>query len=233
MTAMSTLKLTFTERLILALVAVILIIGFILFYTNLPAFVVYVEEDGVVEWLTVLGLLLAFVVCVARFIRLRKKRNWWFLLVTIGLAVLLFAAAGEEISWGQRILGIKSSEFFEKNNSQHETNFHNLIVDGLKVNKIIFSFGLIGAMGIYLLVFPLAYRYKPGMRAFIDRSGIPLPRLYQVVSILLLFIITELLHHEKRAELLEAGITLLFFLIVRYPGNAGVFSPKEENELPA
>jgi hypothetical protein len=226
---MSTLKLTATEKIILSLVAIILLIGFILFYTNLPAFVVYVEEDGIVEWLTVLGLILAFAVCVGRFFRLRKTRSWWFLTVTIGLAFLLFAAAGEEISWGQRILGIKSSAFFEKNNSQHETNFHNLIVDGVKVNKVVFSFGLIGAMGIYLLIFPVAYRYKEGFRKFVDRSGIPLPRLYQVISILLLFVITEMLHHEKRAEMLEAGITLLFFLIVRYPANAAVFN---KNNLP-
>jgi len=226
MTKMSTLRLTTTEKVILSLVAIILVIGFILFYTNLPAFVIYVEEDGIVEWLTVLGLMLAFVVCVGRFFRLRKTRSWWFLTVTLGLALLLFAASGEEISWGQRILGIKSSAFFEKNNSQHETNFHNLIVDGVKVNKVVFSFGLIGAMGIYLLIFPLAYRYKKGFRDFIDKSGIPLPRLYQVISILLLFVITELLHHEKRAEILEAGITLLFFLIVRYPGNASIFDGK-------
>jgi len=50
-----------------------------------------------------------------------------------------------------------------------------------------------------------------------------LPRAYQVISILLLFGITSLLAHEKRAELLEAGITLLFFLIIRYPANKQVF----------
>lgn len=225
---MSSHRLSITEKLIIGLVVAILIAGFILFYTDLPSFVIYVEEDGIVEWLTVLGLLLAFAVCVGRFIRLRRKRSWWFLLVTLGLAFMLFAAAGEEISWGQRILGIKSSEFFEKNNAQHETNFHNLIVDGVKINKIIFSIGLIAAMGIYLLIFPTLYRYSQKFKAIANKNGIPIARAYQIISIILLFVITELLHHEKRAEMLEAGMTLLFYLIVRYPVNKYIF---EENKL--
>src|SRR5580765_4634632 len=105
-------KLSTVEKIILALVLLMLIVGYILFYTNLPQFVEYVREDGLVEWLTVLGLILGCIVCILRFARLRKYRKAWFLFVTVGLGVLLFFAAGEEISWGQRILGIKSSEFF-------------------------------------------------------------------------------------------------------------------------
>jgi hypothetical protein len=141
------------------------------------------------------------------------------------LALMLFFAAGEEISWGQRIFHIKSSEFFKERNSQGETNLHNLVVDGVKLNKLIFSIGLTIAMGIYLLVFPVLYRYHAGTKRFIDRSGIPLPKAYQVISMLLVFIITSLLPHEKKAEMLEAGIALLFFLIIRYPGNLTVFDP--------
>jgi cell division protein FtsW (lipid II flippase) len=223
-------KLTFTEKFILALVLVMLIIGYILFYSDLSKFVTYVQEDGIVEWLTVLGLILGCIVCVRRFIRLRKYRKAWFLFVTIGLALMLFFAAGEEISWGQRILGLKSPEFFMEDNTQKELNFHNLVVDGVKLNKVIFSIGLIAAMGIYLLIIPILYRYSNRIRTWVDNSGIPLPRLYQIISILLLFVITELLHHEKRAELLEAGIALLFFLIIRYPGNAYMFK-KEQSRI--
>lgn len=217
------LKLTIIEKCILVLVTAILVVGYILFYTNLPLFEIYVQEDDVVEWLTVLGLILGCFVCVARFFQLRKYKTAWFLIVTIGLALLLFFAAGEEISWGQRILGLKSPEYFREKNSQGETNLHNLIVGGVKLNKIIFSIGLIIMMGIYLLVVPLLYRYSLKFKSFIDRSGVPLPRIYQVVSILLVFLITSLLPHEKKAELLEAGIALLFFLIIKYPGNKFIF----------
>jgi hypothetical protein len=217
------LKLSPVEKSILSLVSVILIAGYILFYTNVPRFESYVQEDGLVEWLTVLGLILGCIVCVVRFFVLRRYKPLWFLIVTLGLGLLLFFAAGEEISWGQRIFHIKSSEFFLKENSQGETNLHNLVVDGVKLNKVIFSIGLTAAMGIYLLIVPVLYRYSRNIKNFIDRSGIPLPRAYQVISILLVFIITSLLPHEKKAELLEAGIALLFFLIINYPGNRFVF----------
>jgi competence protein ComGC len=218
-------RLSIVEKLILALVLIILIVGYILFYTNVAQFESYVQEDGIVEWLTVLGLVLGCIVSIRRFFVLRKRRSAWFLIVTIGLALMLFFAAGEEISWGQRIFHIKSSEFFKERNSQGETNLHNLVVDGVKLNKLIFSIGLTIAMGIYLLLFPLLYRFHAGTKRFIDRSGIPLPKAYQVISMLLVFIITSLLPHEKKAEMLEAGIALLFFLVIRYPGNLNVFDP--------
>ena len=218
-------RLSIVEKLILALVLIILAVGYILFYTNVHRFEAYVQEDGIVEWLTVLGLVLGCIVCLRRFFALLKKRTAWFLIVTFGLALLLFFAAGEEISWGQRIFHIKSSEFFKERNSQGETNLHNLVVDGVKLNKLIFSIGLTIAMGVYLLVFPILYRYHAGTKRFIDRSGIPLPKAYHVISMLLVFVITSLLPHEKKAEMLEAGIALLFFLVIRYPGNLSVFDP--------
>jgi hypothetical protein len=218
-------KLSTVEKLILGLVALILATGIYLFYTNLDAFIVYTEEDGSVEWLTVLGLLLGSAVCISRFVRLRRQRHWWFLTVVLGLGILLFAAAGEEISWGQRILGIKSSEFFVENNAQGETNFHNLIVDGVKLNKIIFSIGLVAALAIYLVIFPLLYRSKEGFRRFADRSGIMIAQVYQVIAIGILFGLTEIMRHGKRAEILEAGIALLFFLIVLYPKNKSIYKP--------
>ncbi len=216
-------KLSATEIITLSLVAIIIFIGYYLFWTSVPAFEIYTEEDGSVEWLTVLGLMMGCVVCIARFIKLRRNRSWWFLTVTLILAFLLFAASGEEISWGQRILGIKSSEFFLENNAQHETNFHNLIVDGVKLNKIIFSIGLVASMAIYLLIFPLLYVRNTKFHRFIDRSGIMIAQNYQIISVILLFGMTEVIRHGKRAEILEAGIALLFFLIIMYPKNKDIY----------
>lgn len=216
-------RLSPTEKIIIGLVLVILITGFILFYTDLHLFETYVQEDGIVEWLTVLGLLLGVGVCLSRFGKLRKYRNWWFLFVTLDLGLLLFFAAGEEISWGQRIFGIKSSEFFLEKNAQGETNLHNLVVDGVKLNKIIFSIGLIAVLAIYLLIIPVLYRKTQSIKSWLDKSAVPVAQWYQVISILVLFALTELLRHEKRAELLEAGIALLFFLIIRYPLNRYIF----------
>lgn len=223
-------KLSKTEKIILALVTLIVAAGIVLFYTALDTWIIYTEEDGTVEWLTVLGLLMGSAVCINRFIRLRKERSWWFLTVVLGLGILLFAAAGEEISWGQRILGIQSSEFFIENNAQGETNFHNLVVGGEKLNKIIFSIGLSIVLAIYLVVFPLVYHRNEKFKGFIDRSGIMIAKLYQVLSIGILYGLTETMRHGKRAEILEAGIALLFFLIVLYPVNKSIFDRKGKQQ---
>lgn len=50
------------------------------------------------------------------------QRNLFFAL--LGLAFLL--AAGEEISWGQRIIDFRTPEFFAEHNAQREFNLHNL-----------------------------------------------------------------------------------------------------------
>lgn len=213
------------EKFILILVIIILAIGFILFLTNYKTFLLYVQEDGIVEWLTVAGLLAGCFTSVGRLIKLFRRRNWWFLLVTFLLALMLFFAAGEEISWGQRIFGIKSSEFFAKNNAQGETNLHNLVVDGVKLNKLIFSVLLSIGMAAYLLLVPLLHQKSAKIRAFLDHSGVPVARVYQILSFVLLFIIVSLIRDGKNAELLECGAALLFFLIIRFPKNKEVFDP--------
>lgn len=216
--------LSLIEKLILLLIVMILALGFYFFNTNVPRFETYVQEDGVVEWLTVLGLILGSVTCFYRLFILRKQRKPWFLFVVFIMGLGLFFAAGEEISWGQRIFHIQSSEFFLKNNAQGETNLHNLVVGGLKVNKIVFSIGLVAAMGLYLVFFPLIYKRSASFKRFVDKSGIPIPFAYQVISILVVFALTEMIRHGKRAELLEAGIALLFFLIIYRPLNKEIFS---------
>jgi hypothetical protein len=47
-------------------------------------------------------------------------------LVYLGLAVVFFFGAGEEISWGQRILGFETPESVSQVNRQEEFNLHNL-----------------------------------------------------------------------------------------------------------
>lgn len=47
-------------------------------------------------------------------------------LVYLGLAALFFFGAGEEISWGQRILGFQTPENISQVNRQEEFNLHNL-----------------------------------------------------------------------------------------------------------
>ncbi|HLO14942.1 MAG TPA: hypothetical protein VK206_08935 [Anaerolineales bacterium] len=49
-------------------------------------------------------------------------------LVYLGLALLFFFGAGEEISWGQRIFGFSTPQALAEVNKQDELNLHNLTV---------------------------------------------------------------------------------------------------------
>ncbi len=220
---MAKIKITLVEIITFSSVLLITLIAFY-FHFFYPSFLdVYLGEDGAVEWLTVAGLLLGFSICAYRFVKLLQKRHWWFLTVIFILGLLLFIAAGEEISWGQRILGIESSEYFMRNNAQGETNIHNLVVNGVKINKLVFSTILISVLAIYLAILPLLYHYNNTVKSFINRSGVPVARSHHIISFLVLFAISGLLKHDRNPELLECGAAALFFLIIYNPVNKYIF----------
>lgn len=223
MAEISTRHISRTEWLILALLVFSLATGFVLVSLDVDLFERFTVEDGIVEWITVLGLLMASATCFIRAFTLYSQKSRLFTIAAFLLGLVLFFGAGEEISWGQRILGVESSEYFQKHNTQGETNFHNLVLGGVKVNLWIFSFLLSFLLGVYVIVIPWLYRKKKWMRNFVDYCGIPLPKIYQIVAFLLLFALTQLIPHGKRAEILELGTGLLLFLIIRYPSNRQTF----------
>ncbi len=216
-------QLTKTELSVLLFIAALIAPGFVLVYTNKPLFEAYVSEDAFVEWITVLGLLMAAFTCFLRAVLLRKHRSIFFIVFTVILGLVLFFGAGEEISWGQRLLGIESPDYFKEKNTQGETNFHNLVLGGLKINMWIFSFLMTGVLALYIILIPLFYRTKTWMKNLVRYWGIPLPKTVHIVAFIMLFAITQLIPHGKRAELLEAGTALMLFLIISYPANPQSF----------
>ncbi|KAA6433252.1 hypothetical protein ACD591_06210 [Rufibacter glacialis] len=190
---------------------------------------VYTREDGFIEWLTILPL----VVVIGFFLtRIRMPFSPRFSISSLLIVSLSFFVMGEEISWGQRIFQRESSDFFQQHNAQGETNLHNLVVRGVKINKVIFSQVLTVMIAFYLLVFPTLYRKSETIRTLVNRWSVPVPRLYQVVSMVLLFAAMSLCPSGKRAELLEMGATTLFSLMVLYPYNPLKSAHKAE-EYPA
>jgi hypothetical protein len=222
---MNQAPLTKVEIVILYLIFGLITFGIVLSRTDLYWFeFTYAVEDGFIEWMTVLPLLMCMVVTLQRFILVYSHRNWLFLTVLLGLAAFCFFAAGEELSWGQRMFKLPSSDFFQQNNSQHETNFHNLIINGYSINLLVFSRLIILMAVFYLLALPLLYRRKPFIREWVDRAGIPIARGYQVLAFLAVFAFISLCPSGKRAELLEFGGCFLFYLLVRYPLNRRIYS---------
>ena len=84
-------------------------------------------ESGILEVATAIVLLIAVVMgalCVKAFeLEFRWVRRWLVLLL---LATVYFA--GEEISWGQHLIGWSTPEWFLETtgNRQQETNLHNI-----------------------------------------------------------------------------------------------------------
>ncbi len=208
------------EKFVMIFIFVLMIIGIIAALVNKPWFEnSYVEEDGPIEWLTEVPLFIIFIACTGYLIKYAKRKNSWFFIIYLLIGLGSFFVFGEEISWGQRIFNFKTSSYFQQHNSQDEDNIHNLVLDGEKINKIIFTDVLIAGVIIYLIIFPLIYKRNEIFKNFIDKSALPLPVTYQVIGCILVFGLSFLTFDTKGLELLELGGWGMFMLIVLYPLN--------------
>jgi len=101
-----------------------------------------IEEEHPIEALGALSLLVASIACFLLFHNVRGDPRWPRLrrLSLLGFGALFFFGAGEEESWGQRILGIQTPPGIAKANAQHETNIHNLTALGALNTDKLFSF---------------------------------------------------------------------------------------------
>ena len=189
------------------------------------AFRVWIREDGLVEWLTVavLGAMAAYCAALAIVFGRRGEksaRRLWIL-----LAGLFVFGALEEISYGQRIFGIPSPEWFVVHNDQHETNLHNLKIGSLKINKLVFGKLLGIGLGLHLLLLPVLYRMNERVRAFVDARRIPVPRLYQVLVFGVLAGACEagVSVVKKAAEIRELVAVVVYQVILVHPHNDAAF----------
>ena len=82
------------------------------------------KEDGPLEWLQFFQYLISSFMAFFIF-KCSKNKLSLNSLIWLGMCVLFFLVAGEEISWGERITGIGINSISEIN-VQGETNFHNL-----------------------------------------------------------------------------------------------------------
>ncbi len=145
-------------------------------------------EDGIIEYLSaiffflaslILFYLFAITTSETRDFIFKSKRNYFILL----LGLFFFFCAGEEISWGQRIIGVDTPEFMKEMNAQKEINIHNLFIfqatdsknnikTGLQVlltgNKI-FAYVWI----TLCVLIPVLYRFSARSKQFLKRISFP------------------------------------------------------------
>jgi len=213
-------KLRRLEWLILLWASASVVTGFVVSLVSPEYFHdVFAAEDHYIENMTVVSLLGAFLICADRIYRIGRSRGAIFLAVGL-LSALLFAfGAGEELSWGQRLLHIPTPDFFIHHNAQKELNLHNLVFGGTKVNKVVFS-DLLGVFVVlYLVVFPYAYPRVGGLKRIADEWGVPVPRLYQVILYAVSTVLVLLIPDSRRWEVLEFAGASTFWLIFWYPTN--------------
>jgi hypothetical protein len=147
------------------LFAAVWIAGMLAFAYRAPdRYAAAMQEDRIVEWWTAL---LFFVAAVVRLRRAFRQRRVFDGLV--GLFCLF--VAGEEVSWGQRLLGFTPPSPFLAHNTQQEFNLHNF-ADVFGRPKWVLAAALVG-FGVLL---PLAARAGWG-RSLARRVGATPPPL--------------------------------------------------------
>lgn len=122
------------------------------------------QEDRPVEWATVWLFLVAGGIGLHRAVARRHVFDG-----LVGLFCLF--VAGEEFSWGQRLIGYHPPEFFLEHNFQQEANLHNLPQSFLQPKWILMM--ALAGYGILLPVLSLHAR----SRRFLDGVGATPPRI--------------------------------------------------------
>lgn len=218
------------EMLVLGLFALGLLIGVALYFIDSSAFSTYVEEDGVVEWTTVAGLVSCAAINILRFFRLRKQKTKLFLGVLLAASLALLFAVGEELSWGQRIFHFESGDFFNTYNTQKEVNLHNLHFGPMKLNKLIFSLLLSILVCVYIFALPVLYRLLKIVKQWVDDLAIPVLKNYQLIAFVALIIAIGLIHDMRKWELLEMCSILLLLVILLDPLNMEIYKGPQKTE---
>ncbi len=169
---------------------------------------VLLTEDGIIESAT-----LAMYLWTAANLLLVKRKK----LFDYAIIVMCIFVAGEEMSWGQRILGFETSDWWKTLNPQDETTFHNLVLGGLVV------WGLMIFPGVIYLLFG---KYLINKFAIIQKLthwvGIPTPRyFYGVVlaAIILLNLTIELSDNNEVMEVCLSMLVVWFVNIELAPGS--------------
>jgi hypothetical protein len=148
---------------------------FTVIVTRFPKAHLWITSDGLPgDWLQF------YFYAIALFFSARvalSGSRYRFFFAVLGLAC--FYAAGEEISWGQRLLDIVTPGFPSNHSLQQKTNLHHFFTGPYTtlLHRAI-EVLLAGAFIVYGVIFPLELRIgsRPAVR--INRFGIPAPPLY-------------------------------------------------------
>lgn len=132
-------------------------------YYSSDLYELYMQEDHFVEWLTAALFAIGGGIRLHRAIKERRPFD--------GLVALFsFFVAGEEFSWGQRLIGYTPPDWFLSHNVQQETTLHNFAgVFGRP------KWSLIAVLVGYGLLLPTARRFAPTRKVMEKVGATPPP----------------------------------------------------------
>ncbi len=154
-------------------------------------------EDGLYEMIGAVACILASTFLISAYSK-TKPRNLWLILLAIGTLVL----ALEELSWGQRLMGISLPEEVKEINFQGELNLHNSkllqSVNGdvsvlLRVSYL-----------LYFVAFPFGLILFPSLQRFIKPLRLPTPSNLVAMAVL----VSQLVHTINVSALVNAGMSI-------------------------
>ena len=222
--------------------ALILVIApyFIMFLPQAPFFAL-TREDGFLENVSAIYYLLATIGCLLLFANAKNfrdpaKQAIYFSLTRryafLMLGLIFFVSLGEEISWGQRLIGFDTPETVAARNVQGEFNIHNLELFNPRTMDEAPKEGLaaiftarrvfIALFAFYLFVLPLLHTFSRSIRQLTKYLYIPVPPLWMgllyVGNILLFMGLNRIFTNNQMlkngiSEVEELNISFLLMLV--------------------
>jgi hypothetical protein len=175
------------------------------------------KEDQLVEWLTFGSLFLGGILAIYKAFRLQQiKSRYFYFFLLFGIACIILAF--EEISWGQRIFSIESSDFFLENSDQQEINIHNVVNQWLGVRTKHISAIILFFYGVCLPLLNLIKKFS----SFLEKTRVIIPPIYLTIGFSLGAFLTIDIFSGLEEEIAELflSLSLLMFVIHEYLSNS-------------
>lgn len=193
-----------------------------------------ISEDSLVEW-SQFALIAASSLISLKLSLFLKKNNTILAIIFLVLAIGLLVVAGEEISWGQRILEIQTPQQLAQRNLQEEITIHNIDVFFGLVYRGYMVIGLLGS-SLWMIKNSLNKRLFAPLNQIVD---IFIPDWYLFIYFLIVFIynfdriyisryVGESLSEEPMELILMLAIFIFFF--DKYVHRKNLLITKNKNE---
>ena len=157
------------------------------------------DEDNVIEYLGALSFFVASIIFLVLFFQSKRGNRFWRIhtrrnYVHLFFALLFFFAAGEEISWAQRIIGYETPESLAEHNIQEEFTIHNLpLLDTANVDSPFRANRLFLYLWFaYGLMLPMATTLSQRLRQWVYEINIPIVPLALGILFLISYVTSKM-----------------------------------------